>query len=110
MCGIAGLFSKTPELEAELGSHLGEMLLQLGDRGPDSAGAALYRNPVAPGSCKVSLYSADPRVDWRGVRDALAGAFGAGEPEVRASNAVIAVDTDKANIEVPSDAITCSAP
>jgi glutamate synthase domain-containing protein 1 len=94
MCGIAGLFSKTPELEAELGSHLGEMLLQLGDRGPDSAGAALYRNPVAPGSCKVSLYSADPRVDWRRVRDALAEAFGAGDPEVRASNAVIAVDTD----------------
>jgi glutamate synthase domain-containing protein 1 len=94
MCGIAGLFSKTPELEAELGSHLGEMLLQLGDRGPDSAGAALYRNPVAPGSCKVSLYSDDPRVDWWGVRDALAEAFGAGDPEVRASNAVIAVDTD----------------
>ena len=94
MCGIAGLFSKTPELEAELGSHLGEMLLQLGDRGPDSAGVAFYRNPVGSGSCKVSLHSPDPRVDWAGVGTALAEAFGAGEPEVRASHAVIAVEAD----------------
>jgi len=94
MCGIAGLFSKSPELSESLGSHLAEMLLQLGDRGPDSAGVAIYRDRVVSGSTKVTLHSADPRQDWRGVQGALAGSFGAGEAEVRASHAVIVVDTD----------------
>ena len=47
MCGIAGLFSKSLEVSDRLGSHLGDMLLQLSDRGPDSAGVAFYRDPAA---------------------------------------------------------------
>ncbi len=94
MCGIAGLFSKSPEVNDSLGRHLAEMLLQLGDRGPDSAGVAIYRDRVASGFTKVTLHSADPRQDWQAVQAALASAFGAGEPEVRASHAVIVVETD----------------
>lgn len=94
MCGIAGLFSKSPEVSDSLGRHLGDMLLQLGDRGPDSAGVAIYRDRVASGCTKVTLHSADPRQDWRGVQSALAQAFGAGEAEVRASHAVIVVEAD----------------
>ena len=94
MCGIAGLFSKSPEVSESLGRHLGDMLLQLGDRGPDSAGVAIYRNPAPSGSCKVTLHSSTPGYDWSGVRDALASAFGAGEAEVRASHAVVVVETD----------------
>ena len=41
MCGIAGLFSKSLDVSERLGGHLGEMLLQLSDRGPDSAGVAV---------------------------------------------------------------------
>ena len=70
------------------------MLAQLSDRGPDSAGVAFYRDRVPAGSSKLSLHSADPRQDWDGVRAALDEAFGAGEPEVRASHAVIVVETD----------------
>jgi methylamine---glutamate N-methyltransferase subunit A len=94
MCGIAGLFSKSSAVSESLGGHLGEMLLQLGDRGPDSAGVAVYRDRVAPGSSKVSLHSADPRQDWEGLQAALDDAFGAGEAEVRASHAVIVVEAD----------------
>ena len=94
MCGIAGLFSKSPDLSESLGRHLAEMLLQLGDRGPDSAGVAVYRDRVASGCTKVTMHSADPRQDWRGVQSALAQAVGAGEPEVRASHAVIVVESD----------------
>jgi glutamate synthase domain-containing protein 1 len=94
MCGIAGLFSKSPEVSESLGRHLGDMLLQLGDRGPDSAGVAIYRDPAPSGSCKVTLHSPTPGYDWSGVRDALASAFGAGEAEVRASHAVVVVETD----------------
>jgi methylamine---glutamate N-methyltransferase subunit A len=99
MCGIAGLFSKSLELSEGLGAHLGEMLLQLSDRGPDSAGVAFYRDPTPAGACKVSLLEPTPGYDWNGVRDALDGAFGAGEPEVRASHAVIPVDAEPSEAE-----------
>jgi glutamate synthase domain-containing protein 1 len=99
MCGIAGLFSKSPEVGDSLGLHLGDMLRQLGDRGPDSAGVAIYRNPAPSGSCKVTLHSPAPGYDWATVQGALAAAFGAGDAEVRASHAVITVDTDAESAE-----------
>jgi methylamine---glutamate N-methyltransferase subunit A len=99
MCGIAGLFSKSLEVSEELGAHLGEMLLQLSDRGPDSAGVAFYRDPTPAGACKVSLLEPTAGYDWNGVRDALDEAFGAGEPEVRASHAVIPVDAEPSEAE-----------
>ncbi len=99
MCGIAGLFSKSLDVSDRLGSHLGDMLLQLSDRGPDSAGVAIYRDPAPSGSSKVSLFSPDPEQDWGAVRDALNDAFGAGEPEPRASHAVIVVETDAAEAQ-----------
>jgi glutamate synthase domain-containing protein 1 len=99
MCGIAGLFSKSLELSEGLGGNLAEMLLQLSDRGPDSAGVAFYRDPAPAGSCKVSLLEPAPGHDWDGVRDALAEAFGAGEPEVRASHAVLVVEAEASEAE-----------
>jgi glutamate synthase domain-containing protein 1 len=94
MCGIAGLFSKSSEASERLGAHLGDMLLQLSDRGPDSAGVAFYRDPAPAGSSKVSLFSPDPRQNWTRVGEALAEAFGAGDPEVRSSHTVIVVEAE----------------
>jgi methylamine---glutamate N-methyltransferase subunit A len=93
MCGIVGLFSKSPEVSARLGADLGAMLRQLSDRGPDSAGVAVYRNPAPPGWSKVSLFSPDPRQDWAGVRDAL----GVADPEVHGSHAVFVIEADAAD-------------
>src|SRR5690349_24685799 len=95
MCGIVGLFSKSPAVSERLGEHLAAMLVQLGDRGPDSAGVAVYRDPAPAGACKVSLYSPDPAVDWPEVAIALRSTFGGDpEPHVRATHAVFVVDTD----------------
>src|SRR3954454_5367437 len=95
MCGIVGLFSKSTAVAQRLGEHLGAMLGQMSDRGPDSAGVAVYRDPAPTGASKVSLYSHDASEDWGRVRDGVARAFGGdGEPEVRASHAVFVVDTD----------------
>ena len=44
MCGIVGLFLKDQSLEPELGSLLTDMLVTMSDRGPDSAGIAIYNN------------------------------------------------------------------
>lgn len=42
MCGIVGLFLKDRSLESKLGSLLAGMLEVMSDRGPDSAGFAVY--------------------------------------------------------------------
>jgi methylamine---glutamate N-methyltransferase subunit A len=93
MCGIVGLFSKSPEVSERLGADLSAMLRQLSDRGPDSAGVAFYRNPAPAGWSKVSLFSPDPRQDWAGVRDAL----GVADPEVHGSHAVFVIESDAAD-------------
>ncbi|NRG17765.1 glutamine amidotransferase family protein [Rhizobiales bacterium] len=42
MCGIVGLFLKDRSLQPELGSLLSDMLVTMTERGPDSAGIAIY--------------------------------------------------------------------
>ena len=54
MCGIAGLFLKDHGLEPDLGNLLAAMLHPLCDRGPDSAGFAIYGRETA-GSVKLTL-------------------------------------------------------
>jgi glutamate synthase domain-containing protein 1 len=95
MCGIVGLFAKTAEIEQRLGEYLGAMLVQMNDRGPDSAGVAVYRDPAPPGWSKLSVYSRDPSEPWRSLADGLREAFGGcEEPQPRASHAVIVVEAD----------------
>jgi methylamine---glutamate N-methyltransferase subunit A len=64
MCGIVGLYCKSPELEGELGAHLEAMLVQMDERGPDSAGVAVYRDPAPAGWSKLTLHSPDPAMRW----------------------------------------------
>ena len=100
MCGIVGLFAKSPEIEERLGVYLAAMLAQMNDRGPDSAGVAVYRDPVPFGSSKLTLFSADPREDWAALAARIGDELGGSpEPGVRASHAVLVVDTDAADAE-----------
>jgi methylamine---glutamate N-methyltransferase subunit A len=99
MCGIAGLYTKSATLREQLGARLADMLEQLSDRGPDSAGVAFYRDPAPDGWCKVSLHSAAAAPDWDGLSSELAAQFGdASGPRVRATHAVfeIAAEADDA--------------
>jgi glutamate synthase domain-containing protein 1 len=95
MCGIVGLFAKSAEIEASLGEHVAAMLAQMDDRGPDSAGVAVYRDPTPDGASKLTLYSADPLQDWDALAAELANAFG-GSPAAgsRASHAVVLVEAE----------------
>jgi len=54
MCGIVGLFLKDPALEPELGRLTAGMLATMSDRGPDSAGFAVY-GAGEPGQTKLTL-------------------------------------------------------
>jgi methylamine---glutamate N-methyltransferase subunit A len=99
MCGIVGLFLKNPELEAKLGAHFAPMLIGMSERGPDSAGFAVYRPPAAGCTVKLTLHHPDERFSWQGLRDDLATVLSARfEAEVRASHCVLASDA-------PADAI-----
>jgi len=61
MCGIAALQLRNPSLRSQMGSLLSSMLCQIVDRGPDSAGLAVYNTPglVSPGRSTVSLLGSD---------------------------------------------------
>ena len=96
VCGIAGLFAKSQAVEQELGALLAAMMEQLADRGPDSSGVALYREPVAAGATKLSLLVADAgAVDWHELARALSGPVG--EARILAphdQHAILAVEAD----------------
>ena len=71
------------------------MLEQLSDRGPDSAGAAFYRNPAPAGWCKVSLHSASDAPGWEALWGEFEAEFGeASTPHVRATHAVFMIATE----------------
>ncbi|MFJ3670066.1 glutamine amidotransferase [Streptomyces sp. NPDC090106] len=57
MCGIVGLHLREPSLEPRLGELLSAMLGQVVERGPDSAGVAVYGDPrlSPPGRTVVSV-------------------------------------------------------
>ncbi len=57
MCGIVGLHLRTPELYPQLGELLTGMLCEMGERGSDSAGVAIYGDPTwaPPGQGCVSI-------------------------------------------------------
>lgn len=64
MCGIVGLHLRTPELYPRLGELLTGMLCEMSDRGSDSAGVAVYGDPVwspaGKGCVSVTDISAAP--------------------------------------------------
>jgi glutamate synthase domain-containing protein 1 len=65
MCGIAGLFLKNPSLEPELGNLTAAMLEVLTDRGPDSAGFAVY-GAGKTGFTKLTLRG-EPNFDFEAL-------------------------------------------
>lgn len=66
MCGIVGLYLKNPELHERLGEFFCPMLAEMTDRGPDSAGIAIYRDDGQYTS-KLTAYSSDSGFDWDGL-------------------------------------------
>jgi methylamine---glutamate N-methyltransferase subunit A len=69
MCGIVGLHLRTPELYPRLGELLTGMLCEMGNRGSDSAGVAVYGDPIwsPPGWGCVSVLEVRPAADDLGL-------------------------------------------
>jgi methylamine---glutamate N-methyltransferase subunit A len=97
MCGIVGLFLKDKSLEPQLGAMLSEMLISLSDRGPDSAGIAIYGAPSG-NRAKITIQSAAPERDFRGLDAEITKATGAPvSVAVKSTHAVVTTTTDKAD-------------
>ena len=91
MCGIVGLFLKDPTLEPMLGAMLTDMLITMTDRGPDSAGIAIYSG-AKDGLGKITVQSANPQRDFKDLDGDLHDAIG--QPvamRVKSTHAVLEV-------------------
>lgn len=74
MCGIVGLFLKDKDLEPQLGQMLTAMLITMTDRGPDSAGIAIYGGETA-GRTKMTVQSDQPGTSFADLDRTLAQAL-----------------------------------
>lgn len=76
MCGIVGLLLRDPERYPQLGALLSGMVRQLAERGPDSAGLAIYGDPTLtpPGEAAVSLLASGLPTDLPAAVAAVLGA------------------------------------
>jgi methylamine---glutamate N-methyltransferase subunit A len=92
MCGIVGLFLKDRALEPKLGGLLSDMLITMSDRGPDSAGIAIYGK--SNGRTKVTVQSSAAPKDFPPLESDLAVAGIAVSVTVKSTHAVIETDAD----------------
>ena len=89
MCGIVGLFLKDKSLEVDLGRMLSDMLVTMTDRGPDSAGIAVY-NAHQAGQAKITVQANNPQADFDGLDKKLGAVIGASvKMDVRDTHAVL---------------------
>ncbi|HEY1314901.1 MAG TPA: class II glutamine amidotransferase [Steroidobacteraceae bacterium] len=98
MCGIVGLLVKKPALRSQLGALMVPMLVGMTERGPDSAGLAVYTAPVSERQHKLSLYSGEHAVDWPDLLDKISSEFAqASEIAAHGNHAVLtsAADADE---------------
>lgn len=65
MCGIVGLLMRKPKLRESLGKYVTPMLECMGSRGPDSAGLAVFHEPLPETQRRFSLFVADKTFDWK---------------------------------------------
>lgn len=93
MCGIVGLFLKDKSLEPKLGKMLTEMLITMTDRGPDSAGIAIYSEETI-GRAKMTVQSDAPETAFKDLDTALSEAISASvSMQVRSTHAILDVPT-----------------
>lgn len=119
MCGIVGLFLKDRSLEPQLGALLTEMLITMSDRGPDSAGIAIY-GATQDGLSKLTLQSDRPDKDFPTLADELEQEIGGrvtltrkdthavlelGSETVEAARAAIAAKPGRIRVMSSGDAI-----
>ena len=97
MCGIVGLFLKDKSMEPELGALLTDMLITMTDRGPDSAGIAIYSSEE-PDNAKLTVQSDTPETDFLNLKSELEKAIQCSlKIRIQSTHAVLETQADQMN-------------
>ena len=95
MCGIVGLFLKDKDLEPRLGDMLTDMLITMSDRGPDSAGIAIYSDET-DGYAKLAVQSNTPDIAFDRLDNDLRKRIkGQVSMDIRDTHAVLSLRADQ---------------
>ncbi|CAN5470583.1 glutamine amidotransferase family protein [soil metagenome] len=82
MCGIVGLLLKNPAMRPQLGSLMVPMLIGMSERGPDSAGLAVFTPALPETKRKLSVYAGmtglNASYDWVAMVGKLNAAMAVG--------------------------------
>lgn len=70
MCGIVGLYLKNDKYQSRLGELFSPMMIAMTERGPDSAGFAIYGDAVDTG-IKFTLRNEEDNYDWEKLAKAI---------------------------------------
>lgn len=99
MCGIVGLYLKNDKYENRLGELFAPMLIAMTERGPDSAGFAVYGDEVDDG-VKLTLRNEDENYDWSALAKDIEAKLGTKVEWFQNSKvAVFKVDIDAEAVE-----------
>ncbi|MBI3863086.1 MAG: amidophosphoribosyltransferase, partial [Planctomycetia bacterium] len=100
MCGIVGFMARDARLRETLGEFVVPMLTCMGERGPDSAGLAVFSDPLEDGFRRYSFYSPDPDFDWLAlVAEFSTETEATAEIESIESHAILFSDADPATVQ-----------
>ena len=100
MCGIVGLFIKNPELEPKLGQLLSSMLVEMTERGPDSAGIAIYDGSAKEGEIRITVLSTAPDFSWEQFEKEVRAVYGeSSKIEVNSNHAVLTLQAEARSVQ-----------
>ncbi len=99
MCGIVGLLAKKPALREKLGELMVPMLIGMTERGPDSAGLAVFTSALPETQRKISIYSGlteeGADFNWQGLAHDLKVHLGATvELAAKGNHAILTLTLD----------------
>jgi len=99
MCGIVGLLIKTPALRDSLGELMVPMLVGMSERGPDSAGLAVFTATLPENFRKYSLYSGTQAFNWSDLNQPFQETFGTfPDLQTQGNHAVLVTDRPSAQV------------
>ena len=101
MCGIVGLLIKNPKLLPQLGQLMLPMLIGMTERGPDSAGLAVYTSAVGANERKFSLYAFEEDFNWQKLGHDFQQHLGSAVTMVpQANHAILTTHLEPATVRV----------
>lgn len=99
MCGIVGLLIKNPALRDSLGELMVPMLVGMSERGPDSAGLAVFTATLPENFRKYSLYSGTQTFNWSNLTHLFQTTFGTfPDLQTHGNQAVLTTDRPPAQV------------